>query len=61
MSDEIIEEKYVFIKIGENPTEENNSLASPVFLSTGEANFVNEFLKESNSDFVYEILKEDNS
>jgi hypothetical protein len=58
MSDEIIEEKYVFIKIGDDPTEENNSLASPVFLSTGEANFVNQFLKEQNSEFEYKLLEE---
>jgi hypothetical protein len=58
MSDEIIEEKYVFIKIGDDPTEENNSLASPVLLSTGEANFVNQFLKEQNSEFEYKLLEE---
>jgi len=58
MSDETIEEKYVFIKIGDDPTEENNSLASPVFLSTGEANFVNQFLKEQNSEFEYKLLEE---
>lgn len=58
MSDEIIEEKYVFVKIGDDPTEENNSLASPVLLSTGEANFVNQFLKEQNSEFEYKLLEE---
>jgi len=58
MSDEIIEEKYVFVKIGDDPTEENNSLASPVSLSTGEANFVNQFLKEQNSEFEYKLLEE---
>jgi len=58
MSDETIEEKYVFIKIGDDPTEENNSLASPVLLSTGEANFVNKFLKEQNSEFEYKLLEE---
>ena len=58
MFDEIIEEKYVFIKIGDNPTEENNSLASPVLLSTGEANFVNQFLKEQESEFEYKLLEE---
>jgi hypothetical protein len=58
MSDETIEEKYVFIKIGDDPTEENNSLASPVLLSTGEANFVNQFLKEQNSEFEYKLLEE---
>ena len=58
MSDETIEEKYVFVKIGDDPIEENNSLASPVLLSTGEANFVNQFLKEQNSEFEYKLLEE---
>lgn len=61
MSEETIEMEYVFIKIGDDPIEANNQIASPVLMSTGEANFVNEFLKESNSDFVYETLRKDNS
>ena len=61
MSEETIEMEYVFIKIGDDPIESNNLIASPVLMSTGEANFVNEFLKESNSDFVYETLRKDNS
>ncbi len=58
MSDETIEEKYVFIKIGDNPTEENNLIASPVLMSTGEAGFVNSFLKEQESEFEYKIIEE---
>ena len=58
MSDETIEEKYVFIKIGDDPTEENNLVASPILMSTGEAGFVNTFLKETDSEFVYKITEE---
>ena len=58
MSDETIEEKYVFIKIGDDPTEENNLVASPVLMSTGEAGFVNDFLKENKSEFEYKIIEE---
>jgi len=58
MSDEIIEEKYVYIKIGNEPIEENNLIASPVLMSTGEANFVNEFLKKTDSEFIYKIIEE---
>jgi len=58
MSDEIIEEKYVFIKIGDDPTEENNLIASPVLMSTGEAGFVNNYLQEQKSEFEYKIIEE---
>jgi len=54
MSDEIIEEKYVFVKIGEDPTEENLVIT----MSTGEANWVNQFLKWQNSEFEYKLLEE---
>ena len=58
MSDEIIEEKYVFVKIGDDPTEENNLIASPVLMSTGEAGFVNNYLQEQKSEFEYKLLEE---
>jgi membrane protein CcdC involved in cytochrome C biogenesis len=59
MSDEIIEKEYVFINIGDKPIEENNLIASPVLMSTGEANFVNEFLEEQKSEHRYELLDQE--
>ena len=51
--------EYVFIENGRLPTIENNLLASPVNMSTGEANFVNGFLELSNSNQRYIIIQED--
>lgn len=55
MSDEIIEEKYVLIRIVDNSPEEDNLV---ITMSTGEANWVNQFLKEQNSEFEYKLLEE---
>ncbi len=58
MPEEIIEEKYVLIEMDSSPIAENNLLASPVVMSTGEANFVNEFLESTNSTQRYIIIEE---
>lgn len=50
--------QYVFVESGCSPTIENNLLASPVAMSTGEANFVNEFLESINSNQRYIIIEE---
>lgn len=59
MPEEIIEEKYVLIEMDSSPITENNLLASPVVMSTGEANFVNEFLESTNSTQRYIIIEEE--
>jgi hypothetical protein len=59
MSDEIKEHKFIFVNIGDEPIEENNLIASPVLMSTGEANFVNEFLEEVKSEHRYELLDQE--
>ena len=59
MSDEIKEYKFIFINMGDEPIEENNLIASPVLMSTGEANFVNEFLEEQKSEHRYELLEQE--
>lgn len=59
MSEEIQEYEYVFVRVDEEPTNENNLLASPVLMSTGEANFVNKFLIEQKSDKEYKLLSKD--
>jgi hypothetical protein len=55
----VIEYEYVLVKVDQEATNENNLLASPVLLSTGEANFVNEFLAEQQSDQTYKLLSND--
>jgi len=59
MSEEIQEYEYIFVKVDQEATNENNLLASPVLMSTGEANFVNEFLAEQQSDQTYKLLSKD--
>lgn len=55
----VTEYEYVFVKVDQEATNENNLLASPVLMSTGEANFVNEFLAEQLSDQTYKLLSKD--
>lgn len=55
----VTEYEYVFVKVDQEATNENNLLASPVLMSTGEANFVNEFLAEQQSDQTYKLLSKD--
>lgn len=55
----VTEYEYVFVKVDQEATNENNLLASPVLMSTGEANFVNEFLAEQQSDQTYKLLSND--
>lgn len=55
----VTEYEYVFVKVDQEATNENNLLASPVLLSTGEANFVNEILAEQQSDLTYKLLSND--
>lgn len=58
MSKESIEYKYVSVKVGEDATIKNNILASPVLMSSGEANFVNGFLETNDSPNRYKLLSE---
>ena len=48
-SEEEIENQYVLIENGLIANEKNNLLPSPVAMSTGEANYVNDFLKSDPS------------
>lgn len=54
---EDLEIEYVLVDKDKEPTSENNSLASPVEMSTGEANFANEFLDINNSNQIYKPLQ----
>jgi hypothetical protein len=58
-SEEEQEFQYVFIESGCSATNENNLLASPVEMSTGEANFVNEFLESANSTQRYILIEQE--
>lgn len=51
-----LEYQYVFVKVDADATSENNELASPVLLSSGEVNFVNQSLEENASEFRYKLL-----
>tara|TARA_R110001592_G_scaffold278988_2_gene546359 strand:+ start:330 stop:521 length:192 start_codon:yes stop_codon:yes gene_type:complete len=58
-SEEEIENQYVLIEIGSIANEKNNLLPSPVAMSTGEANYVNDFLKSNPSSTQrYQIIEE---
>jgi hypothetical protein len=56
----VLEYQYVFVKVDADATSENNELASPVLLSSGEANFVNQTLEENESEFRYKLLMNSN-
>ena len=49
--------EYVLVDKDKEPTNENNFLASPVAMSTGEANFCNKFLEINNSNQTYKPLQ----
>ena len=52
--DSIEEEfEYILAKSGKSPVSENNSLAEPVMLSDGEAEFINEKMKSFGSPELY--------
>jgi hypothetical protein len=53
------EKQYVLVEIGSKANEENNLLPSPVAMSTGEANYVNDFLKsDPSSTQRYQIIED---
>jgi len=54
----VSEYQYVFVKVDDDATSENNELASPLSLSSGEANFVNQTLERNGSDMRYKLLSE---
>lgn len=54
----VVEYEYVFVKVDVDATSENNELASPVLLSSGEANFVNKTLEDNGSEMRYKLLSE---
>jgi len=56
----VSEYQYVFVKVDADATSENNELASPILLSSGEANFVNQTLEENASEFRYKLLMNSN-
>ena len=57
----VVEYEYVFVRVDADATDENNELASPVLLSSGEANFVNETLVENESDMRYKLLSKNDT
>ena len=56
MSEEVEELEYVFVEIEALPISSNNQLQNVVLLTTGEANFTNNFLEEVNSPHRYKLL-----
>lgn len=52
--------EYVYVLKDEKPLAENNILASPVTLTTGEANFVNNHLEANNSPNRYKLIIKEN-
>ena len=50
--------EYVLVESGCSPTVENNLLENPVLLSTGEANYTNDFLLDTNSTQIYLKLED---
>ena len=59
VTDMVVEYQYVFVNVDADATNENNELASPVLLSSGEANFVNQTLDDNGSNMRYKLLSED--
>ena len=59
VTDMVVEYQYVFVNVDSDATNENNELASPVLLSSGEANFVNQTLDDNGSNMRYKLLSED--